>query len=233
VVDPATRAIAWDDDSITENTRATYPVDHIPDAVVEGEAGPPRDVFFLTCDAMGVMPPIAKLTPEMAGYHFLSGFTAKVAGTEAGIKEPSPTFSTCFGAPFMPLDPVIYASMLRERLAARDVRCWLVNTGWSGGPYGVGERMSIQFTRRLLQAALEGDLDDVPYAPHPVFNVLVPESCAGIPDGSLDQRSTWSDPVAYDAAAAKLASQFIANFRQYEGRVPAEVAAAGPEMVPA
>ena len=176
-----------------------------------------------------------RLTPEMAGYHFLSGFTAKVAGTEADVKEPSPTFSTCFGAPFMPRDPVVYASMLRERLAARDIRCWLVNTGWSKGPYGVGERMSIAFTRRLLQAALDGELDDVQYAPHPVFKVLVPQSCPDIPAEALDQRSTWQDPAAYDAAAAKLAAQFIANFRQYEGRVPAEVAAAGPvaEAVPA
>jgi phosphoenolpyruvate carboxykinase (ATP) len=235
VVDPVTREIRWDDDSITENTRATYPVDHIPDAVEDGEAGPPRDVFFLTCDAMGVMPPISKLTPDMAGYHFLSGFTAKVAGTETDVLEPSPTFSTCFGAPFMPRDPVVYASMLRERLAARDVRCWLVNTGWSGGAYGEGERMSIQFTRHLLQAALEGVLDDVEYTPHPVFNVLVPGSCEGVPEGSLDQRSTWADPAAYDRAAARLASQFIENFRQYAGRVPDEVAAAGPmaQEVPA
>jgi phosphoenolpyruvate carboxykinase (ATP) len=235
VVDPLTRAIHWDDDSITENTRATYPVDHIPDAVTDGEAGLPRDVFFLTCDAMGVMPPISRLTPEMAGYHFLSGFTAKVAGTEAGVDEPSPTFSTCFGAPFMPRDPVVYASMLRRRLEARGVRCWLVNTGWSGGPAGVGERMSIPFTRRLLQAALDDELDDVSYTPHPVFKVLVPESCPGIPAEALDQRGTWEDPADYDRAAARLASQFIENFRQYEGRVPAEVAAAGPaaEEVPA
>ena len=235
VVDPMTRAIHWDDDSITENTRATYPIDHIPDAVGDGEAGPPRDVFFLTCDAMGVMPPISRLTPEMAGYHFLSGFTAKVAGTETGVEEPSPTFSTCFGAPFMPRDPVAYATMLREKLSRREVRCWLVNTGWSGGSYGVGDRMSIAFTRRLLQAALEGELDDVEYASHPVFRVLVPESCPGVPAGALDQRSTWADPAAYDKAAAKLAAQFIENFRQYEGRVPAEVAAAGPvaEGVPA
>ena len=228
VVDPATRAIHWDDDSITENTRATYPIDHIPDAVIDGEAGPPRDVFFLTCDAMGVMPPISRLTPEMAGYHFLSGFTAKVAGTEDDVEEPSPTFSTCFGAPFMPRDPVVYATMLMNRLEERDVRCWLVNTGWSGGPYGVGERMSIAFTRRLLQAALGGELDDVQYAPDPVFKVLVPRSCPDIPAGALDQRGTWQDPAAYDVAAAKLAGQFVENFRQYEGRVPAEVAAAGP-----
>ena len=235
VVDPVTRAIHWDDDSITENTRATYPVDHIPDAISDGEAGPPRDIFFLTCDAMGVMPPISQLTPELASYHFLSGFTAKVAGTETDVREPSPTFSTCFGAPFMPRDPVMYSSMLRERLERRGVRCWLVNTGWSGGPYGVGERMSIAFTRRLLQAALDGELDDVQYTPHPVFKVLVPEACPGIPAEALDQRGTWRDPAAYNRAAAKLADQFRANFVEYEGRVPAEIAAAGPvaEAAPA
>ena len=228
MVDPVSRAIDWDDDTITENTRATYPVTHIPDAIVEGEAGQPRDVFFLTCDAMGVMPPISRLTPEMACYHFLSGFTSKVAGTEAGVKEPKPTFSTCFGAPFMPRDPVVYATMLRERLAARGVRCWLVNTGWSGGPFGVGQRMKIAFTRKLLQAALDGSLDGVEYIAHPVFRVLVPASCRGIAAGKLDQRSTWSDAAAYDRAADKLAAGFQANFKQYESRVPAEVAAAGP-----
>ncbi len=235
VVDPMTRSIRWADDSVTENTRATYPVSHIPDAAIEGTAGPPQNVFFLTCDAMGVMPPISRLTAEMASYHFLSGFTAKVAGTETGVKEPSPTFSTCFGAPFMPRDPVVYASMLRERLMAGDVRCWLVNTGWSGGPHGVGERMSIAFTRRLLQAALDGALDDVRCVPHPVFRVLVPQSCRGVAAHKLDPRQTWRDAAAYDAAAAALAVDFRANFVQYEGRVPAEVVAAGPtsETAPA
>ena len=228
VVDPQTRAVHWSDASITENTRATYPIDHIPDAVLEGEAGPPRDIFFLTCDAMGVMPPISRLTPEMASYHFLSGFTARVAGTETDVKEPSPTFSTCFGAPFMPRDPVVYSSMLRQRLAERGVRCWLVNTGWTGGPYGVGQRMSISFTRRLLQAALEGQLDDVEYSPHPIFRLLVPVSCKGIPSAKLDQRGTWKDQSAYDEAALKLAAQFRANFAQYEARMPSEVTAAGP-----
>jgi len=228
VVDPLSGAIDWDDDTITENTRATYPVTHIPDAIVEGEAGQPRDVFFLTCDAMGVMPPISRLTPEMACYHFLSGFTSKVAGTEAGVKEPRPTFSTCFGAPFMPRDPVVYATMLRERLAARGARCWLVNTGWSGGPYGVGRRMKIAFTRTLLQAALDGSLDGVEYVRHPVFGVLVPASCRGISSAKLDQRGTWPDPAAYDRSADELAAGFCANFEQYESRVPAAVAAAGP-----
>ena len=164
----------------------------------------------------------------MASYHFLSGFTSKVAGTEAGVKEPRPTFSTCFGAPFMPRDPIVYASMLRDRLISGDVRCWLVNTGWSGGPYGVGERMSIAFTRRLLQSALEGALDDAQCVPHPVFKVLVPTGCRGVTASKLDPRQTWRDTAAYDAAAAKLAQEFRANFAQYDGRVPREVAEAGP-----
>jgi len=222
VVDPLTRAVHWNDDSVTENTRATYPVDHIPDAVVEGESGLPRNIFFLTCDAMGVMPPISKLTPEMASYHFLSGFTSKVAGTEAGVKEPKPTFSTCFGAPFMPRDPVVYASMLRERMKAHEVRCWLVNTGWTGGPYGVGQRMSIAFTRRLLQAALDGSLDDCGCTPHPFFKVLVPISCKGITAAKLDQRETWRDRAAYDQTAAKLAAELVRTWPRLADRVTFE-----------
>ena len=232
VVDPRTRSVYWADDSVTENTRATYPVSHIPGAVTEGAAGPPNNIFFLTCDAMGVMPPISRLTPEMASYHFLSGFTSKVAGTETGVKEPQPTFSTCFGAPFMPRDPMVYASMLRERLATGNVRCWLVNTGWSGGPYGVGERMSIPFTRRLLQAALDGALDDVRSVPHPTFRVLVPATCRGVPARRLDPRQSWRDPAAYDAAALALAREFRANFAQYDGRVPQEIIEAGPVLQP-
>ena len=228
VVDPMTRAIHWDDDSITENTRATYPVTHIPGAVESGEGGTPRHVFFLTCDAYGVLPPISRLTPEMGSYHFLSGFTAKVAGTEEGVVEPEPTFSACFGAPFMPRDPVVYADMLAARLAHGRAHCWLVNTGWSGGPYGVGKRMRISLTRNLLRAALEGALDDVPCAPHPVFGVLVPQHCPRVPARLLDPRSTWPDPAEYDARAAALAKRFAADFERFRERVPAAVAAAGP-----
>ena len=228
VVDPMTRAIDWDDGSITENTRATYPVSHIPGAVESGEGGTPRNVFFLTCDAHGVLPPIARLTPEMASYHFLSGFTAKVAGTEAGIDRPVPTFSACFGAPFMPRDPVVYADMLAARLANGPARCWLVSTGWSGGPYGVGKRMRISLTRNLLKAALEGALDDAPCAPHPVFGVLVPAHCPRVPARLLDPRSTWPDAAGYDACASALAKRFAANFERFRERVPAAVAAAGP-----
>jgi phosphoenolpyruvate carboxykinase (ATP) len=228
VVDPLTRAIHWDDDSITENTRATYPLNHIPGAVEMGEGGMPRNVFFLACDAYGVLPPISRLTPEMAGYHFLSGFTAKVAGTEEGVEEPEPTFSACFGAPFMPRDPVMYAEMLAERLRGGPAHCWLINTGWSGGPYGKGKRMRISLTRNLLKAALEGALDDVPTVPHPVFGVLVPERCPTVPARLLDPRSTWAGAGDYDATAARLARLFRENFERFTGRVSAEVAAAGP-----
>ena len=230
VVDPLTRAIHWDDDSITENTRATYPVDHIPGAVTSGVAGTPRNVFFLTCDAYGVLPPIAKLTPAMAGYHFLSGFTARLAGTENGVDDPEPTFSPCFGGPFMPRDPVVYATMLEERLRVNPTQCWLVNTGWSGGPYGVGKRMRISLTRSLLKAAFSGDLDDVEMTPHPVFGVLVPTHCPGVPVKLLDARSTWADGAAYDRSAAKLARHFVENFQKFVGRVPQYMEAAGPAV---
>ncbi len=233
VVDPLTRAIHWDDDSITENTRATYPVDHIPGAIATGTAGTPRNVFFLACDSYGVLPPIAKLTPAMASYHFLSGFTARVAGTEAGVDEPEPTFSACYGAPFMPRDPVQYATMLADRLRASPTQCWLVNTGWSGGPYGTGKRMRISVTRNLLKAALEGALDHVPLTPHPVFGVLVPSHCPRVLTRLLDPRGTWADEAAYDECADELARRFAANFEQFAGRVPAEIAAAGPSAVPA
>ncbi|MEI6726786.1 MAG: phosphoenolpyruvate carboxykinase (ATP) [Actinomycetes bacterium] len=228
VVDPMTRAIDWDDGSITENTRATYPVDHIPGAITIGMAGTPRNVFFLTCDSYGVLPPIARLTPEMAGYHFLSGFTARLAGTEDGVDDPEPTFSPCFGAPFMPRDPVVYATMLEERLRSAPTQCWLVNTGWSGGPCGVGKRMRISVTRNLLKAALTGELEHVEMAPHPVFRVLVPAHCPGVPVKLLDARSTWADGAAYDESAAELARHFVENFKRFAGRVPEELAAAGP-----
>jgi phosphoenolpyruvate carboxykinase (ATP) len=232
IIDPVTRAIDWDDDSITENTRATYPVTYIPNAIETGLGGTPRNVFFLACDAYGVLPPISKLTPEMASYHFLSGFTAKVAGTEEGVVEPEPTFSACFGAPFMPRDPVVYADMLAERLRTSRTQCWLVNTGWTGGPYGVGKRMPIDVTRALLTAALEGALDTIETDEHPVFRVLVPRRCPGVPQEMLDPRSTWADADAYDAAAAKLARLFSENFEHFAGRVSPDVAAAGPRLQP-
>ena len=228
IIDPVTRAIDWDDDSITENTRATYPVYHIPRAIETGLGGTPRNIFLLACDAYGVLPPISRLTPEMASYHFLSGFTALVAGTETGIVEPEPTFSACFGAPFMPRDPVVYADMLSERLRTSPTQCWLVNTGWSGGPCGLGERMPIELTRSLLKAALDGSLDDVPTTPHSVFGVLVPVHCPNVPERLLDPRSTWSDPAEYDIQAKALAKLFTANFERFIDRVPAAVTASGP-----
>ena len=228
VIDPHTRAIDYDSDFLTENTRATYPIDHIPGAVLGGVGDHPRNVFLLTCDAFGVLPPIAKLTPEMASYHFLSGFTSKVAGTEVGIDEPRPTFSACFGAPFMPLPATRYAGMLAERLAKHETDCWLVNTGWTGGPYGVGHRMSIETTRALISAALDGTLAAADFTPDPVFRLLVPKSCPGVPADVLDPRATWADPSAYDTSARDLAAMFVENFAQYAADVPPEVLAAGP-----
>ncbi len=229
VIDPHTRAIDYDSDFLTENTRATYPVEHIPGAVLGGVGGHPRNVFFLTCDAFGVLPPIAKLTPEMASYHFLSGFTSKVAGTEAGITEPRPTFSACFGSPFMPLRAERYATMLADRLSEHGTDCWLVNTGWTGGPYGVGHRMSIETTRALIAGALDGSLTCGRFKPHPVFRILVPGECGGVPSGVLDPRASWQDGAAYDEAAVKLARMFADNFGRYAEHVSAEVLAAGPD----
>jgi phosphoenolpyruvate carboxykinase (ATP) len=228
VVDPASRAVDFDEDAITENTRATYPLDHIRGYVHSGIGNHPRAVFFLTSDAYGVLPPIARLTPEMASYHFLSGFTSKLAGTEQGVDRPQPTFSACFGAPFMPRPAELYATMLAERLERHGTACWLVNTGWSGGPYGVGRRMEIGVTRHLLAAAMGGELDGVEFAAHPVFKVLVPRHCPGVPDTVLSPRDTWPLATAYDEQARQLAQRFADNFRRYEKTVPAEVAAASP-----
>jgi phosphoenolpyruvate carboxykinase (ATP) len=229
IVDPQTRAIDYASDFLTENTRATYPLDHIPGAVSGGVGDHPRNVVFLTYDAFGVLPPISKLTPEMANYHFLSGFTSKVAGTEVGVEEPRPTFSTCFGAAFMPLHASRYAAMLAERLNWHETDCWLVNTGLTGGPYGVGDRMSIELTRELLEAALDGSLAKSGFTAHPVFKVLVPHSCACAPASALDPRASWDDPAAYDDAARELAGMFRDNFEQYAAHVSPEVLSAGPD----
>ncbi len=228
VVDPQTRAIDYDSDLLTENTRATYPIDHIPGAV-HGVGDHPRNVFFLTCDAFGVLPPVSRLTPEMASYHFLSGFTSKVAGTEVGAVEPRPTFSACFGAPFMPLRPSRYATMLAGRLSLHGTDCWLVNTGWMGGAYGVGHRMSIDLTRTLIRAALDGSLAVCEFMPHPVFKVLVPQECHGVAPYVLDPRATWTDKDEYDRTARRLAGMFADNFKQYAAQVSPEVLAAGPD----
>jgi len=223
VYDPETRRVDLADQSITENTRASYKRDMLPNIVPENMAGHPRNIFFLTCDSFGVMPPIARLTPEQAMYHFLSGYTARVAGTEAGVKEPSATFSTCFGAPFMVHHPSVYANMLRDRMLMHNVTVWLINTGWSGGPYGVGSRMKIGYTRALLRAALSGALDDVPFVTEPFFGLSIPTECEGVSSEILNPRTTWSDPAAYDDKARYLVGLFEQNFEQFASYVEPEV----------
>ncbi len=228
VVDPDTREVDLNDESITENTRGCYPISFIPNATLEGVGNHPTDVVFLTADAFGVLPPIARLTTEQARYYFLSGYTAKVAGTERGVTEPEATFSVCFGAPFLPLPPDTYSRMLGEKITKHDSRVWLVNTGWTGGPYGVGKRMKLNYTRAMLHAALEGKLDEVPTEKDPVFGLEIPLECPGVPSEILQPRKTWSDPGSYDAQATKLAQMFKDNFEKYADQVPEEVRAAGP-----
>jgi phosphoenolpyruvate carboxykinase (ATP) len=229
-LDSATGRLNLNDSALTENTRAAYPIDYIPNGAPDGLGGQPTNIIMLTADAFGVLPPIARLTPAQAMYHFLSGYTAKVAGTEKGITEPSATFSTCFGAPFMVLPPYVYARLLGEKIAKSGATVWLVNTGWTGGPYGVGNRMKISYTRAMIHAALSGKLLDVPVRIDPVFGLTVPLSCPDIPDEILDPRSTWSDPAAYDAQADKLARMFIENFRVFEAEVSSDVLAVGPNL---
>lgn len=228
ILDEATHQIDFDDGSITENTRASYPIHYIPNAVIPSRGGHPSTVVFLTADAFGVLPPISRLTPEQAMYHFLSGYTAKVAGTERGVTEPVATFSACFGAPFLPRHPGVYAEMLGKKLREHGASVWLVNTGWSGGGYGVGSRMKLSYTRAMVNAALAGGLDSVDFAPDPVFGMDVPTSIPGVPSEVLRPRDAWADGAAYDAAAAKLAEMFRANFAQFESEVSDEVKAAGP-----
>ena len=220
------RRLDLDDDSLTENTRASYPLSHVANASLSGMGGQPNNIVMLTCDAFGVLPPISQLTPDQAMYHFLSGYTAKVAGTEKGVKEPSATFSSCFGAPFMPRHPTVYAKMLGELMAKHDAKCWLVNTGWSGG-YGVGERMQIGYTRAMLNAALAGKYEGAAMRQDTNFGVAVPESAPDVPADVLDPKSTWSDKAAYDAAAGKLTRLFEDNFKQYDDYVDDKVKAAG------
>jgi phosphoenolpyruvate carboxykinase (ATP) len=229
VLDQRTRQIDFDDDTITENTRASYPLHYIPNVVPSGVSGHPRNILFLTADAFGVLPPIARLTPEQAMYHFLSGYTAKVAGTERGVTEPKATFSACFGAPFLPRHPGVYATMLGDLLRQHGARVWLVNTGWTGGAYGSGTRVKLRYTRAMVRAALGGSLDAVETRTDPVFGIAVPTEVAHVPTDLLDPRATWSDPEAYDAQAHKLADMFRENFARYADGVSDEVKAAGPE----
>jgi phosphoenolpyruvate carboxykinase (ATP) len=222
------RYVDLDDDGITENTRAAYPITHLDNIVKEGMGGHPENIIFLTADAFGVLPPIARLSLAQAEYHFLLGYTAKVAGTEAGVTEPRATFSACFGAPFMPLHPSEYAKLLGERIENHRVKCWLLNTGWTGGPYGTGNRISIKYTRALLNAALDGLLEQVEYVSEPFFGLHVPAVCPGIPSEILLPKNTWQDKAAYDTKAAALAERFRENFKQYEEFVSKEVINAGP-----
>jgi phosphoenolpyruvate carboxykinase (ATP) len=228
VMDPELRLLNFDSDELTENTRAAYRVNFIDNAVIPGVGGQPTHVLLLTADAFGVLPPISRLTPEQAMYHFLSGYTAKLAGTERGLgKEPAATFSAGFGEPFLPRHPKIYAQMLGERLKRHNVTCYLVNTGWVGGAYGVGERMSLKYTRAMVNAAVAGQLDNVPAEPHPVFRVDVPKSVPGVPPELLDARGQWKDGAAYDRAAQDLSARFKKNFEKF-GQVAEEILEAAP-----
>ncbi len=224
-----TRRVDLNDGSLTENTRAAYPISHIPNATRDGRGGHPKNIVFLTADAFGVLPPIAKLTPEQAMYHFISGYTAKVAGTERGVTEPQATFSACFGAPFMAQHPSVYADLLGRKIDEHDAQVWLVNTGWTGGPYGEGHRMKISYTRAMINAALNGELDGVEFVADPVFGVQVPAGVPNVPSEVLQPRNTWADKDAYDAQAKKLAGMFVNNFKNYADQVTDAVRAAAPK----
>jgi phosphoenolpyruvate carboxykinase (ATP) len=227
--DPETREVDWHDTSITQNTRASYPIHYIPNAKIPCVAGHPRDVVFLTADAFGVLPPVARLTPAQAMYHFISGYTAKVAGTEVGVREPQATFSACFGAPFLVWHPSRYAELLAERIRRHDARVWLVNTGWTGGAFGTGHRIELQHTRAIIDAIHDGALTDAPTETDPVFGFDIPTRCPGVPADIVLPRNTWADPAAYDAQRRDLARRFVENFQQYaEGSSPA-IRDAGPD----
>jgi phosphoenolpyruvate carboxykinase (ATP) len=229
--DPVTRYIDLDDDTLTENTRASYPLEFIENAVPEKKAGHPKNVIFLTCDASGVMPPIARLTPDQALYQFISGYTSKIAGTEVGLRdEPEITFSACFGAPFMVHHPYYYADILKRKIERYNVKCWLVNTGWVGGPYGIGKRISIKYTRALLSAALNGKLENVKYKKDPVFGFEVPTQCPDVPEDVLDPARSWANRKEYDKRYRDLAARFIENFKKFEDHTPREVIEAGPKI---
>ena len=229
---PGTDQINFEDGSITENTRVSYPLSFISNSLEPSIGGIPKNIFFLTCDAYGVLPPISRLTPGQAMYQFISGYTAKVAGTETGITEPKPTFSACFGAPFLPLHPGRYAEILGNKMKEHGVKVWMINTGWSGGPYLKGSRIKLAYTRAMITAALEGQLDQVDYDTHTVFGMAMPLSCPGVPAGLLNPRNTWPDPAEYDKMAVDLAGWFINNFKKYEEGVTSEVLAAAPTPGP-
>lgn len=227
---PGTNKINFDDGSITENTRVSYPLHFISNAQEPSIGGLPKNIFFLTCDAFGVLPPVSRLTPGQAMYQFISGYTAKVAGTELGVTEPKPTFSACFGAPFLPLHPGKYAQMLGDKMRENKVNVWMINTGWTGGPYGTGHRMKLKYTRAMITAVLEGKLDDVTFTEDPVFGVAIPDSCPGVPDELLNPVNTWADKTAFKEKAKYLASLFVKNFDKYADGVSAEILAAAPRV---
>ncbi len=231
VIDPETQDIDLDDDSLAENSRSSYPIDFIPNASTDNLGPVSKNIIFLTADAYGVLPPIARLTPDQAMYHFLSGYTTRVAGTEIGVTEPTTTFSTCSGAPFMPRHPSIYGNLLKEGIAKGGVKCWLVNTVWTGGKYGVCRRMPIKVTRTLLNAAFDGDLDGVSFTMDPIFGFEVPVAAPGVLEDILQPRGTRTDKDAYDHAALNLAARFTDNFRQFEDKVDETVLAAGPRVL--
>ena len=229
---PGTNQINFEDGSITENTRVSYPLSYISNSLEPSNGPTPKNIFFLTCDAYGVLPPISRLTPSQAMYQFISGYTAKVAGTETGITEPKPTFSACFGAPFLPLHPGRYADLLGEKIKQQGVTVWMINTGWSGGPFGKGSRINLTYTRAMITAALGGALDNVEYQTHPVFGMAMPLSCPGVPTDLLNPRHTWPDTAAYDEMAARVAGWFVTNFEKYASGVSAEILQAGPGSDP-
>ena len=225
-----TRTVNFSDTGKTENTRVAYPLYNISNAVIPSIGASPKNIFFLTADAFGILPPISKLTPEQAMYHFISGYTAKVAGTETGVTEPKATFSACFGEAFLPLNPVTYANLLGNKIREHRVNVWLVNTGWSGGPFGVGKRIKLKYTRAMITAALSGELDNIAYNEHPVFNLMMPASCPNVPDHLLDPKNTWANPESYDEKAHILAAAFVKNFEQYAGLSSQEIINAGPNL---
>ena len=232
VFESGSRHLDLDDDMYTENTRASYPLNFISNAVPDARGGHPKNIFMLTCDVSGVLPPISKLSADQAMYHFISGYTSKVGGTEIGLgADPISTFSACFGAPFMVHHPYVYAQLLKDRMLKNDVNCWLINTGWTGGPFGVGNRISIKHTRALLNAGLEGELEQVDFHEDAVFGFQVPTSCPGVPAEILDPRSTWDDKADYDQRYHRLAEKFVENFKAYEDGVTQEVIDAGPKLV--
>ena len=223
-----TDIVNYDDTSVTENTRAAYPIDFIDNAIHPSVGGIPNNIFFLTCDAFGVLPPISKLTTGQAMYHFISGYTAKVAGTEAGITEPQTTFSACFGKPFLPLHPTKYAELLGKKLNENNVNVWLINTGWSGGSYGVGERIKLSYTRAMITAALENKFENVSFISDAVFGLQMPVQCEGVPSEILNPKNTWADPSQYDKKALHLANQFTENFKEFESFASNKIIEGGP-----